>query len=190
MAKMIYSADDEISADEAASIALARQLMAEENLNTFMRLQEAYIYDNRAITQTSLTQGTESEIDPSIALALQLLEEESRPPISLNTDLDNMTYDEILQLEEHMGDVKQDRWSLRAKKVIQERCRVATCKELRQQGQIKDDLCHICQHDFSDNERLLLLPCKHVYHYGCASQWLHTHDTCCLCKKSIAETKV
>jgi len=177
------------TAEDDASIALARQLMAEENLNAFMRLQEAYLYDNKALTQTCLTQGMENEMDPSVALALRLLEEESQAAPILNVDLDNMSYEQILQLEERMGDVKQDRWSRISKRVIEERCTVATYKELKRKG-CKDELCHICQHNFSDNERLLLLPCKHVYHYGCASQWLHKHDTCCLCKRSITESEI
>jgi len=173
--------------DLAASLALARQLQEEESLNTFQRLQEAFIYDSKALQQMQLTLGEEETMDEDLALALRLAQQENQPRAPVhNVDLDNMSYEQILQLQEQIGDVKQESWSQRAKRVIQERCEVGTIEEFQNKGYSLDQ-CLICQHKYHPAERILRLPCGHMFHYGCSFEWLSRHDTCCLCKKSIEE---
>lgn len=180
--------DSNFDEDFAASIALAKKLQQEESLSTFQKLQEAFIYDRSAIRQAELTLGEEETLDEDLALALKLAQQENQPPPPpmYNVDLDNMSYEEILELQEQIGDVRQTNWSHRAESVIAKRCTVATCKELENQGHSLDQ-CLICQHNFHPAERILLLPCGHMFHHGCSFEWLSRHDTCCLCKKSIEE---
>jgi len=174
--------------DFEASIALARQLQQEESLRTWSMLQSAFIHDSRAVQQTQLTSGEDVNMDESLALALKLAREEQRPvaPDVYDIDLDTMSYDQILCLQDQIGDVKQEQWIHRAETVISETCKLATCKHFQNRGVIQDgDKCLICQHDFHSDERILQLPCGHLFHHGCSHEWLSRHDTCPLCKKSI-----
>ena len=93
-------------------------------------------------------------------------ENQPRAPVH-NVDLDNMSYEQILQLQviffkiyifsmcflrlfffkEQIGDVKQESWSQRAKQVIQERCEVGTMEAFQKKGHCSDQ-CLICQHQY------------------------------------------
>lgn len=45
--------------------------------------------------------------------------------------------------------------------------------------------CSVCKEDFASDERLVLLPCTHLYHTDCIMPWLKLHDTCPTCRYSI-----
>ncbi|XP_021864676.2 E3 ubiquitin-protein ligase ATL31 [Spinacia oleracea] len=50
--------------------------------------------------------------------------------------------------------------------------------------------CAICINEFTDHERLVLLPkCNHVFHPHCLSPWLASHVTCPVCRANL-ETQV
>lgn len=52
---------------------------------------------------------------------------------------------------------------------------------------VKDDMdCVVCKEDLVVDEIATPLPCKHTYHFECISKWLEAHDTCPICRKSIA----
>ena len=44
--------------------------------------------------------------------------------------------------------------------------------------------CSICQESFQNEEKLIKLPCKHIYHQGCIKQWLVKKDSCPTCRSS------
>lgn len=171
--------------DFAASIALARRMQEEESMNAWKMLQEACIYDQKFLSNQALTSGVKESCDSDFAFALELAQQQQVHQSVLNPNIDEMTYEEILELQEQIGDVKQSRWSDRADRVIAETCTLATCEEHKESGHNLENPCSICQCEFCSGERLLQLPCGHLFHYGCAHQWLKHHDTCCLCKASI-----
>lgn len=45
--------------------------------------------------------------------------------------------------------------------------------------------CSICMDEVNIGEEVTELPCKHWFHQPCVSAWLHEHDTCPHCRKSI-----
>lgn len=47
--------------------------------------------------------------------------------------------------------------------------------------------CSICLAEYVQNERLLMLPCRHVYHQSCVTEWLLGHSQCPLCKQDVLE---
>lgn len=36
--------------------------------------------------------------------------------------------------------------------------------------------CAVCKEDLVMNEEVTKLPCKHIYHFECVSEWLKSHD--------------
>jgi len=51
----------------------------------------------------------------------------------------------------------------------------------------EDMFCPICLEDYFDNEELVELPCKHIFHIDCAEEWLSKEDSCPMCKQSVQE---
>lgn len=42
--------------------------------------------------------------------------------------------------------------------------------------------CSICLSNFQSGELITELPCKHLFHKNCLSQWFNCNNTCPLCK--------
>ncbi|KAI3901108.1 hypothetical protein MKW92_014749 [Papaver armeniacum] len=45
--------------------------------------------------------------------------------------------------------------------------------------------CTICLTEFRDKDKLVLLPCKHVYHPHCIGTWFISKVTCPLCRSDL-----
>ena len=45
--------------------------------------------------------------------------------------------------------------------------------------------CSICQCEFEPDERILEMPCKHVYHHDCLLPWLQQTSTCPECRLQL-----
>lgn len=50
---------------------------------------------------------------------------------------------------------------------------------------LEPQMCPICLSNFSWNQKIRLLPCRHEFHTRCADPWLVDHRTCPLCKLNI-----
>ncbi|KAI3867288.1 hypothetical protein MKW98_001722 [Papaver atlanticum] len=50
--------------------------------------------------------------------------------------------------------------------------------------------CAICLVEFRDNDKLTLLPCKHVYHSHCVGTWFISKTTCPLCRTDLISVVV
>ena len=46
-------------------------------------------------------------------------------------------------------------------------------------------ICSICQNSFTYNENILILPCKHIFHFQCIDKWLEKNNTCPIDRKEI-----
>lgn len=42
--------------------------------------------------------------------------------------------------------------------------------------------CIICLEDFKSGDKATILPCLHIFHTQCVKDWLHTQNTCPICK--------
>ena len=91
-------------------------------------------------------------------------------------NVDNMSYEELLALEERMGNVKKGLTKEEIDKLK---------KEKYVKNRFIDDKCIICQYEFKNYEKLILLPCKHCFHPDCITQWLENHKECPYCKTEV-----
>ena len=96
---------------------------------------------------------------------------------NLCPDVDNMTYEELLALEEKMGNVKKgfsDKEKYNLPVVVYSK------KWFKNQ-----DNCIICLNDFKEKEKVMKLGCDHIFHVDCLNDWLENNKQCPLCKKDI-----
>ncbi|KAL8156207.1 hypothetical protein AgCh_001338 [Apium graveolens] len=95
----------------------------------------------------------------------------------MRLDVDNMSYEELLALEERIGDVNtglSDEVILRS---LKERKFSAFMR-----GLPSLEPCCICQEEYVVGESIGTLDCGHDFHSHCIKQWLRQKNTCPICK--------
>ncbi|EAR85086.3 zinc finger, C3HC4 type (RING finger) protein (macronuclear) [Tetrahymena thermophila SB210] len=105
----------------------------------------------------------------------QSAEEFQNDPNFVNVD--NMTYEEMLELEEKNGKVSRGL----PQEIIQQIPSVNFNSRLK----IISEKCTICISEFEYGEKLKQLPCKHIYHPECVDNWLKQEKKCPVCKGEI-----
>ncbi|KAL2318275.1 hypothetical protein Fmac_032151 [Flemingia macrophylla] len=108
----------------------------------------------------------------------------------MRLDIDNMSYEELLALEERMGTVstaltEEALAECLIKNIYQsapsEDAADETCNE------DKDDIkCCICQEEYVVGDEVGGLHCGHRYHVICIQEWLRLKNWCPICKVSAA----
>ncbi|XP_037452658.1 E3 ubiquitin-protein ligase RLIM-like [Triticum dicoccoides] len=99
----------------------------------------------------------------------------------MRMDIDNMSYEELLALEERIGYVSTALSEEQFAKCIRRRLyRPVAAKGNR--SVIDDIKCSICQEEFVKSEEVGRLPCEHQYHVCCIRQWLLQKNWCPVCK--------
>ncbi|GLU20035.1 hypothetical protein SLE2022_362530 [Rubroshorea leprosula] len=104
----------------------------------------------------------------------------------MRLDVDNMTYEELLALEEQIGNVPTGL----SDETILARLRRQIYQPV-ETGPGECEPCCVCQEDFVEGEELGRLDCGHEYHFSCIKQWLNTKNTCPICKTTgrMADTR-
>lgn len=167
--------------EEEESEALARQLMAEEAMasyaqSTHFLRAHANEYSEEDLRALEVLMAEENHINDEV----EEIEEHASEELS---------YDAMLRLGEHIGDVKSERWALKARQEIDKLQIVTFCKEIAQ-GKDENDCCVkclVCQCQYEEGEKVRVLPCGHQFHKDCIEQWLLTKDHCPYCRQSISE---
>lgn len=103
----------------------------------------------------------------------------------MRLDIDNMSYEELLALEERMGTVStavpEDVLAKCLKRSIYQD--IAECTGDENEDDVK---CSICQEEYADRDEVGRLSCDHRYHFECINQWLKLKNWCPICKASVA----
>ncbi len=92
-------------------------------------------------------------------------------------DPDQMTYEQILALQEQVGYVSKGF----TKQDIQKIPTIRYYKKVYK----NNDKCTVCQFEFNEGETLRKLNCDHLYHKGCVDEWLAQEKKCPVCKKDV-----
>ncbi|XP_076934904.1 E3 ubiquitin-protein ligase MBR2-like [Bidens hawaiensis] len=96
----------------------------------------------------------------------------------LRLDVDNMSYEELLALEERIGDVNTGLSEEVILKSMKQRKHIALMAILTQ----KLEPCCICQEDYATDDNIGSLDCGHDFHTDCIKQWLAQKNICPICK--------
>ena len=139
-----------------------------ENLNNKIN-EITQVIDQQRERQVNLLQRREMMMNYLMSMILR--RSENNYP-----NVDNMSYEELLALEERMGNVKKGLTKEQIEKLP---------KDKFVKNKFIEDKCIICQYEFKNYEKLIVLACKHCFHPDCISQWLENKTTCPYCKGEI-----
>ena len=91
-------------------------------------------------------------------------------------NIDNMTYEELLDLENKFGYVK---------KGISLRKKLGLKKEIYSSKKFNYKECVICKEILKEKEIIRVLNCFHIFHINCIDKWFKDNKTCPICKKEV-----
>ncbi|KDO59730.1 hypothetical protein CISIN_1g0024832mg, partial [Citrus sinensis] len=102
----------------------------------------------------------------------------------MRLDVDNMSYEELLALEERIGDVSTGLSEETIMKIMKREKYVST------ETESPTDLepCCICQEEYTDGDDLGVLDCGHNFHTDCIKLWLMQKNLCPICKTTALPT--
>ncbi|CAH2077366.1 unnamed protein product, partial [Thlaspi arvense] len=110
----------------------------------------------------------------------------------MRLDIDNMSYEELLALEERIGTV-----STALTEEAISKCLKTSIYQMKPSsyGSItknpcdhkEDAKCTICQEEYTIGDEVGRLHCEHTYHLKCVQEWLRMKSWCPICK-ATAET--
>ncbi|KAF7646658.1 hypothetical protein LDENG_00184100 [Lucifuga dentata] len=91
-------------------------------------------------------------------------------------------YEALLEFEEHQG-------AVRTKKTLSRReIQRFPTKTFQSSQSAGNTQCQICFCDYTDGEKLRILPCFHDYHVQCIDRWLKENTTCPICRANMADS--
>ncbi|KAL6848668.1 hypothetical protein ACP4OV_021251 [Aristida adscensionis] len=103
----------------------------------------------------------------------------------MRLDVDNMTYEELVALEEHIGDVKTGLTESYIQENLKSSFYVPGAAHMSDQStelSTENDACIICQEEYEAKDPIGTLECGHNYHVMCIKQWLMMKNQCPICK--------
>ncbi|GJN26229.1 hypothetical protein PR202_gb14145 [Eleusine coracana subsp. coracana] len=102
----------------------------------------------------------------------------------MRLDIDNMSYEELLALEERIGNVNTGLSEETVTKLLKQR----KFSSWRLKASSDHEPCCICQEEYVDGDNLGRLDCGHDFHAGCIKQWLVLKNLCPICKNTALKT--
>jgi len=98
----------------------------------------------------------------------------------MRLDVDNMTYEELLALEERIGNVSTGLTDESFAKCL--KIRTYSSSTESSAADETSQKCSICQEEYEDKDELGTLQCGHDHHTKCIKQWLLQKNECPICK--------
>nr|XP_029122779.1 probable E3 ubiquitin-protein ligase HIP1 isoform X2 [Elaeis guineensis] len=102
----------------------------------------------------------------------------------MRLDVDNMSYEELLALEERIGNVSTGLSEEAILKCLKQRKYLLG----RVEASMEVEPCCICQEEYVEGEDLGTLDCGHEFHTACIKQWLMHKNLCPICKNTALAT--
>ncbi|XP_021830483.1 E3 ubiquitin-protein ligase MBR2 isoform X1 [Prunus avium] len=102
----------------------------------------------------------------------------------MRLDVDNMSYEELLALEERIGDVSTGLSEETIVKLMKQRKFFSITAE----SSVDMEPCCVCQEEYNDEDDIGTLDCGHDFHTKCIKQWLMQKNLCPICKTTALLT--
>nr|AFK36630.1 unknown [Lotus japonicus] len=107
----------------------------------------------------------------------------------MRLDIDNMSYEELLALEERMGTVSTAVTEEALSECLKKNPYQPSASDNVTCNENKDDIkCSICQEEYVAADEVGSLKCEHKYHVVCIQQWLRLKNWCPICKAPVASS--
>ncbi|XP_011623084.1 uncharacterized protein LOC105420593 [Amborella trichopoda] len=104
-------------------------------------------------------------------------------------DVDNMSYEDLLELGEKIGYVntglKEEEIVHCLRKMKHSNILNTSLSQFLCEGENK---CSICQEEYEEDDDLGKLDCGHDYHLQCIKQWLLRKNSCPICKIGVVQS--
>ncbi|CAK79506.1 unnamed protein product (macronuclear) [Paramecium tetraurelia] len=110
----------------------------------------------------------------SIVQEMQYLNQQAQN--QLNVNIDNMTYEQILNLQERIGNQNVGLTKLQIKEIP---------KRTKEANDNVEEICTICYDQIQTGNVYRQLPCNHIYHSKCIKAWLLNHKKCPVCNIEV-----
>ncbi|KAI5054498.1 hypothetical protein GOP47_0030606 [Adiantum capillus-veneris] len=104
----------------------------------------------------------------------------------MRLDVDNMSYEELLALEERIGNVNTGLNEDEVKKCLKVSMHSCSDVAVMVNSQECDSKCSVCQEEYMEGDELGELQCGHGYHTDCIKQWLLVKNQCPICKAAAS----
>ncbi|BAT89501.1 E3 ubiquitin-protein [Vigna angularis] len=101
------------------------------------------------------------------------------PHNDIRLDIDDMSYEELLELGERINDNSERGLS---EDIIVRQMQTKSCLLPENFKDQEIDICIICQDEYKNKEEIGILQCGHEYHADCIKRWLHKKNVCPMCK--------
>ncbi|KAD2805856.1 hypothetical protein R6Q59_029140 [Mikania micrantha] len=99
----------------------------------------------------------------------------------MRLDIDNMSYEELLALEERIGNVNTGLTEDNIMKHLKQNTYTSVA------SQPDDEPCCICQEEYKNGDDVGALECGHDFHTSCIRQWLLQKNSCPVCKSMASK---
>ncbi|XP_075495062.1 putative E3 ubiquitin-protein ligase RHG1A isoform X1 [Primulina tabacum] len=96
----------------------------------------------------------------------------------MRLDVDNMSYEELLALEERIGNVCTGLTEENISSLLKTHRHV----NVRAENSVETEPCSICREEYNEGEGIGTLECGHDFHQRCINQWLMQKNLCPICK--------
>ncbi|XP_051119740.1 uncharacterized protein LOC127243658 [Andrographis paniculata] len=107
----------------------------------------------------------------------------------LRLDVDNMSYEELLELGDRIGYVNTGLGEDDITRCLR-RTKLAMLGDLSLHfASEMERKCSICQEEYEGEDEMGKLRCGHLYHLECIKQWLGNKNSCPICKTAAATAK-
>ncbi|CAM0879643.1 unnamed protein product [Alopecurus aequalis] len=122
-------------------------------------------------------------METQLAAYYQVRQAAVDPHRDLRLNIDEMSYEELLALEETIGNVNTGVAEEKIAGCVKE---VVCCGSDLTEDDEEDGRCLVCLEGYKDNDLLGILKCKHDFHTGCIKKWLQVKNACPVCKQAAA----
>ena len=144
------------------------------NYNKINSLKKKYSHYKRFLLKSLMEDDSDNLLKEKLEeeFALRAVEQQIMDEICPNPD--SMSYEQLLQLEEEVGNVN--------KGLTKDKINKIPVKPFRKALFDDNSDCIICMEGFSENEMVKQLICGHIFHGDCIDHWLSQQKNCPFCK--------